>query len=99
MIDEKRFSKLSSKEISQNIILENRKKITVSGVCDVGSFDDEAVSLYTEEGMLSVKGEELKINKLSLEEGEVIIEGRIDAMQYSDEESKKDTSFLKKLFK
>lgn len=99
MIDEKRFSKSGSKDVFQNIILENRRKITVSGVGDVGSFDEEAVSLYTEEGMLSIKGEDLKINKLSLEEGEVIIEGRIDAMQYSDEEKTTGTSFLKKLFK
>ena len=51
----------------QNVILENREKLTISGVLDVLSFDDQIVIVETELGLLTVKGENLRINKLSLD--------------------------------
>ncbi len=99
MIDEKRFTKSQGREISQNVILENRKKLSISGVSDVGSFDEDEVCLYTEAGMLNIKGANLKINKLSVETGEVVVEGEINSLHYTDEEAKSGTSILKKLFK
>ena len=59
----------------QNIILENREKLSISGVLDVLSFDDQIVILETQLGLLTVKGENLRINKLSLDTEEVIIDG------------------------
>ena len=59
-----------SKKISnaiQNIILENREKLSISGVLDVLSFDDQVVMVETELGLLTIKGERLKINKLILQ--------------------------------
>ena len=99
MIDEKRFSKTPLKDAVQNVILENRKKLSVSGVLDVESFDEDSVLLYTEAGMLNIKGEELHINKLSVESGDVTVEGHISALVYTEEEGKSRGSFLAKLFK
>ena len=86
--------------VIQNLILENRSKLTISGVLDVFSFDDQVVILETELGLLTVKGEGLRINKLSLDTSEVIVEGNICSTNYSDKElDKKNTSFLGKIFK
>ncbi len=99
MIDEKRFGKAPIKETSQNVIMENRKKLSVSGVLDVESFDEDSVFLYTEAGMLNIKGEELHINKLSVESGDVTVEGRISSLVYTEEEGKGRGGFLSKIFK
>ena len=86
--------------VIQNLILENRSKLTISGVLDVFSFDDQVVILETELGLLTVKGEGLRINKLSLDTSEVIVEGNICSTNYSNKElDKKNTSFLGKIFK
>ena len=70
--------------VIQNLILENREKLSISGVNDVLSFDDQVVMVETELGLLTVKGENLRINKLSIDTSEVIIEGDISYFAYSD---------------
>lgn len=69
--------KTISTGVIQNLILENRGKLSISGVLDVLSFDDQVVILETELGLLTVKGENLHINKLSIDTSEVIVEGDI----------------------
>jgi len=92
--------KVVANSVIQNIILENRGKLSISGVLDVLSFDDQVVILETDLGLLTVKGENLRINKLSIDTSEVIIEGDISALTYSDKEmDKKSGSFLGKIFK
>ena len=54
--------------VIQNLILENRGKLSISGVLDVLSFDDQVVIVETELGLLTVKGENIRINKLSIDE-------------------------------
>ena len=49
--------------IIQNLILENREKLTISGVNDVLSFDDQVVVVETDLGLLTVKGENIRVNK------------------------------------
>lgn len=84
----------------QNLILENREKLNISGVNDVLSFDDQIVILETELGLLTVKGENLRINKLSIDNEEVIIEGGINSLSYSEKElERKSSSILGKIFK
>ena len=83
----------------QNLILENREKLTISGVIDVLSFDDQIVIVETELGMLTVKGEDLRINKLSIDTQDIIIEGNISSLSYSEKEEKKNSSLLGKIFK
>ncbi len=86
--------------IIQNLVLENRGKLSISGVLDVLSFDDQVVIVETELGLLTVKGEDLRINKLSIDTSEVVIEGEIFSMNYSEKDiDKKGGSLLGKIFK
>lgn len=84
---------------NQNIIMENREKISVTGVIDIHSFDDELVLAQTDLGILTIKGDDLKMNKLNLENNELIVEGQIIAVAYSDVNNAKKTGFMNKLFK
>ena len=87
--------------IIQNLILENREKLTITGVLDVLSFDDQIVIVDTQLGLLTIKGEDLRINKLSLDSSEVIIEGEIYNLGYSENNANKksSTTLLGKIFK
>ena len=86
--------------VIQNIILENRGKLTISGVLDVLSFDDQVVILETELGLLNVKGENLRINKLSIDTSEVKVEGEISSLNYNDKENNKTSGgLISKIFK
>lgn len=76
--------------------LSDRKRLTVSGVNDVESFDEESLTLYTAAGLLTVKGGGLKIEKLSTDGGELSVEGRIDSLEYSDAPSTR-RGFLSRL--
>lgn len=101
-IDERKNNNImQSSSVVQNLILENREKLSISGVLDVLSFDDQIVILETELGLLTVKGENLRINKLSLDTAEVIVDGEIYNMGYSDKdlEKKSGGGLLGKIFK
>lgn len=86
-------------ETIQNIVLENRNKLSITGVNDVLSFDDQIVIVDTELGMLTVKGEDLRINKLSLDTTEVAIDGTINSLNYSEKQSKGSNGIFGKIFK
>jgi len=89
-----------STNIIQNLILENREKLSVSGVLDVLSFDDQVVIIETELGLLTIKGEDLRINKLSIDTSEVVVEGDVYSMNYTEKDmDKKGGSLLGKIFK
>lgn len=101
-IEERRLnnSSINSNAIMQNLILENREKLTITGVLDVLSFDDQIVILETELGLLTIKGENLRINKLSIDSEEVIIEGEIINLGYTEKDiDKKNSSLFGKIFK
>ena len=84
----------------QNVLLESREKLTVSGVSDVLSFDDQIVIVATDMGLLTVKGENLKINKLNIDTSDFSVDGTISNLAYSNSESfKEHTSILGKIFK
>ena len=86
--------------VIQNLILENREKLSVSGVLDVLSFDDQVVIIETELGLLTIKGENLRINKLSIDTSEVIVEGEIYNLAYSENDlDKKTNNIFNKIFK
>lgn len=82
-----------------NVIMENRKALTISGVTDVDSFDERCISLYTQMGELVIKGRELHINSVSVETGDMSIEGDIWALCYGDKDKSGALSFLGKLFR
>lgn len=80
------------------LILEDRRALTVSGVSDVDSFDETAVVVYTDLGELAVHGEGLHINRLNVETGELTLEGKIQSMAYSENTSR-GGGFFSRLFK
>ena len=90
----------SNSSIIQNLVLENREKLSISGVLDVLSFDDQIILIETELGLLNIKGDNLKINKLSIDTQEVKVEGDIFSLNYSDKnENIKKESIFGKIFK
>ena len=100
VVDERERRNNLANSVIQNIILENRNKLNISGVQDVLSFDDQVVIIETDLGLLTVKGENLKINKLSIDTEEVIIEGEINNLGYSDHTKKEQEGGLfSKIFK
>lgn len=86
---------------THKLVVNNRKTSMVTGVLDVLSFDLNEILLETEQGMLTIKGADLHVNRLTLEKGEVDIEGRIDSMAYSEvtDFHKAGASLLGRLFK
>ena len=83
-----------------NLTLENRKKIILTGVQEVLTYNDEKISLITTKGNLDIKGSKLKINKLDVQNGDVIIDGTISSIIYNDKEAiKNKESFFNKLFR
>lgn len=86
--------------VVQNLILENRERLTITGVVDVLSFDDQIVIVETGLGLLTIKGDDLRINKLSIDSSEVIVEGEVYNLGYSEEDNKKNNNgILSKIFK
>jgi sporulation protein YabP len=84
---------------NQNIILENRRSLSISGITDVDSFDEKEISLYTQLGELSVQGRELHIDSMSVETGDMTITGEIWAIVYGDGGKKGPLSALGRLFR
>lgn len=82
-----------------NAILENRSHLVLSGVTDVDSFDEAEIMLYTQLGELTIKGANLHINEMSVESGDLSVEGEISALIYGDKSRKKKLSSLGKIFK
>ena len=80
-------------------LLKDRQELHLSGVTDVDSFDETGITAYTDIGELSIGGENLHITKLSLESGDVTVEGEVESLVYSDDVKEKNTSFFGKLFK
>ena len=68
-----------------HIMMEERSSLTVSGVSDVERFDENEIVMSTSKGTLVVTGENLHIEKLSLDGGDLKVEGSVDALNYEDE--------------
>lgn len=84
---------------NQNLILENRKNLSISGITDVDSFDEKAICLYTQLGELTIQGKELHIDSMSVETGDMSITGDIWSIIYGDKEGKSPLSFFGRIFK
>lgn len=82
---------------NSNVILESRKKLTLTGVKDVASFDDETLILKTELGTLTVKGENLHIGNFNTGTGDLSADGNFIAFVYTSEE--KQGGFFSKVFR
>lgn len=86
---------------NQNIILENREKLSISGVEHVDNFNDNSIIVVTNKGVLTIKGHSLNISKLNLDDGNVRIEGTINGIVFSDKgmSNTKGGGLLSKMFK
>lgn len=80
-----------------NLILDNRQNLVLSGVCDVQGFDEQTINIVTDLGSLVVKGNNLHINKLSLDTGEVCVDGTVNSLQYISNSNNKGV--ISRLFK
>lgn len=84
----------------QNIILENRNRLNVTGVVDVLNFDEQIITAVTNLGILTIKGSDLHLNQFCLDTAELSIEGDINSLQYSDKHGgKKGETFISRIFK
>lgn len=81
-----------------HVILEGRASLSVSGVEEVESFDENAIVMRTSLGILVVRGEELHIEKLSLDGGDLRVEGMVDSLTYEDDGGPR-AGFLARLFR
>ena len=68
-----------------HVVIEDRKSLTVSGVEDVERFDENTIVLSTSKGAMVVAGENLHIEKLSLDGGDLKVDGDIDSVSYEEE--------------
>lgn len=82
-----------------DVILKNRKNLSITGVLDVDNFDEETVTTYTDQGELTIKGENLHISKINLDTGDITLDGTITALIYSDNIKLNKQNFLSRLFK
>ena len=80
------------------LALDGRDKLTVSGVEDVERFDENEIVMNTTDGVLIVNGENLHIGKLSLDGGELHVDGRVDALSYEDGATGRGGGLLSRLF-
>ena len=67
-----------------HLILEDRERLTVSGVEEVESFDENTIVMDTTQGVLIVRGENLHIEKLSLDGGDLKVEGTVESLTYEE---------------
>jgi sporulation protein YabP len=82
----------------QNVIIENRKKLNISGVKEVISFDDETILLDTELGKMTVKGEQLHVESFNTATGDLTADGKVYAVVYMSD-VKSTGGFLSRLFR
>lgn len=80
------------------IALDERSALSVSGVIEVERFDETEILMSTARGTLAVRGEELHIEKLSLDGGELRVEGRVDSLLYEDDGERHGGGLLARLF-
>ena len=86
-----------AQETTHHILLENRNRLAVSGVEEVESFDENTIVMATVQGVLVVRGENLHIEALSLEGGDLKVEGDVDSLTY-EEDGRGGGGFLSRLF-
>ena len=90
-------------EIKQNheLKLENRNKLSISGISKIDSLNSEEFLIQTNYGLLLVKGDNLVMQQLDIDKGNIWIEGNVTGLEYINEpkEKKQKTGFVGKLFK
>lgn len=94
--------KRSDRDMSDKLhsmILEDRRKMTLSGVNDMESFDGGKLIVYTSAGILTLTGSDMKAESFSVETGEMTLTGEFDTISYSDRDRQTRTGFFERLFR
>lgn len=86
-------------EVAHHLILEDRERLSVSGVEEVESFDENTIVMHTSQGTLIIRGENLHIEKLSLDGGDLKVEGDVDSLTYEDGRGDRSGGFFSRLFR
>jgi len=97
-MDDKKQSKIIRADLPHNIIMENRSKISISGVENAESYNETEIILHTSKGILVIRGEAMNLSKLNLDSGEITVNGRITVIEYV-EPKQSGGSLLSRLFK
>ena len=84
---------------SHIVNIDNRERISITDVADIESFNEEIVFVTLRNGGLIIRGEDLHIQKLDLEEGRVLISGSIGSAVYTEKKDRQEKGFLKKILK
>ena len=98
-MNETRSSEPGLRLRSHCIHMENREVLSITGVTEVGSFNESEVAVFTEGGGMTVDGSGLHITKLDLDDGQIIVEGEICAIEYDDEPPRQKGSFFSRVFR
>ena len=88
----------NEKKQNHSLIIENRESVTLSGVKEIGRFDETTVVLYTDYGEVTLTGTGLSMSKLSVDSGDVAVAGKIHSLSYSENGPRHEKLF-KRLFK
>lgn len=75
-------------KLPHNVVLEDRKHLSISGVMDIDNFDEQTAVVYTQLGELTIKGYDLHVSKLNVETGELSMDGEIWSMSYTEVQKK-----------
>lgn len=99
-MEEKNFFK-DKENKNHSLKIVNRENITLTGIIDLLSFDEELIITESTDGVLVIKGNNLHVNKLDLDNGQLEITGRMYNLSYEDNHhmSKNKTNFISKIFK
>lgn len=79
--------------------LKDRSNLSVTGVSHVDNYDENVITLHTTLGIMTIKGDNLNISSLNLNEGTLEVSGRIDELIYSENQGKKAKGMLQRIFK
>jgi sporulation protein YabP len=97
-MEAKKEMKIEDKK--SNLMLENRNKLNISGIIEVINFNENQILLNTNVGIMIIKGQDLKMNKLDVQNGDVVITGKVDSFVYTSDKSKaKKDSIISRLFR
>ena len=87
------------KEQRHSVVLEDRTHLRCTGILDVDSCDEHTVCAKTLRGILTVEGSDLHVRHLALESGDLVIEGNVGALAYTEDTAVKGGSFLSRLLR
>ncbi len=85
---------------SHQLTLTGRERLIIDGVTNVGSYDQDEVVLETEKGVLLIRGQNLNLTQLNLDQGKLSLTGVVDSLIYSGESlAQKNRGIFEKIFK